>query len=154
MLLVICRTEVAGEHCSVILLDSLRSRSERKKGSSFATNVTAVKGGVITPYTENKTKSFSTHNCLFCLQSCHTVDKCPQFKMKGTGYFFGLPESRPHKQRLQELLGLQCVPAKAPRSPSYRAVGERNNLTATPTVCEPSKCFKCNVSDLWPYWGW
>ena len=57
--------------------------TQRKKGSSFATNVTAVKDGSITQYTENKTKSSTIHNCLFCSQNVHSLDKCPQFKMKG-----------------------------------------------------------------------
>ena len=55
---------------------------QRKKGRSFATNVIAVKEGVITLYTGNKTKSFSTHNCLFCSHSSHSLDKCSQSKAK------------------------------------------------------------------------
>ena len=56
---------------------------QRKKGSSFATNVTAVKDGFRTQCTEEKNKSSSIHNCLFCSISYHSLDKCPQFKMKG-----------------------------------------------------------------------
>lgn len=96
---------------------------QRKKGSSFATNVTAVKEGVITQYTGNKTKSFTTHSCLYCSHSNYSQfkvkvhrDKINFIKEKG---MFWLPESRPHKQRLQELFGLQRVSPKAPRSSSY-----------------------------------
>ena len=53
---------------------------QRKKGSSFATNVTTVKDGVITQHTGNKIKS-STLNCLFCSQVNHSMDQCSQFKM-------------------------------------------------------------------------
>lgn len=54
---------------------------QRKRGSSFATNVTAVKEGVITQHTGNNARHF-TLNCLFCTQGNHSLDQCSQFKMK------------------------------------------------------------------------
>ncbi|XP_023192317.1 uncharacterized protein LOC111609249 isoform X1 [Xiphophorus maculatus] len=57
------------------------SSKQRKKGSSFATNVSTIPEAR-THSTENKIKSTVLHSCLFCLQRNHLLENCMQFKAK------------------------------------------------------------------------
>lgn len=73
---------IQDSHLTTPKASSASRLKQRKKGRSFATNVTAVKDGVTAQHSGNKTKSSSSHSCLFCLQSSHSMDQCSQFKAK------------------------------------------------------------------------
>lgn len=53
---------------------------QRRKGSSYVTNVTPVREEAMARPAEHSTPS--THCCLFCLQRNHTLGQCSQFKAK------------------------------------------------------------------------
>ncbi|XP_017297078.2 uncharacterized protein LOC108251331 [Kryptolebias marmoratus] len=53
--------------------------NQKKRGSSYATNVITLNNECAS---ENKSKSSKSHSCLYCLLSNHTVDKCFKFKEK------------------------------------------------------------------------
>lgn len=53
---------------------------QRRKGSSYVTNVTPVREEAMARPAEHSTHS--THCCLFCLQRNHTLGQCSQFKAK------------------------------------------------------------------------
>lgn len=57
------------------------STKQRKKGSSFATNVSTVPG-VKAQSTGSRTNPTVLHSCLFCSQSNHLLENCKQFKAK------------------------------------------------------------------------
>nr|XP_057925588.1 uncharacterized protein LOC131127575 isoform X1 [Doryrhamphus excisus]XP_057925589.1 uncharacterized protein LOC131127575 isoform X1 [Doryrhamphus excisus] len=56
--------------------------NQRKKQSSFATNVTEVQDGGTSQHTITQAKVPFVQNCLFCSQSSHSLDKCSQFEVK------------------------------------------------------------------------
>lgn len=57
---------------------------KERKGSSFATNVTAVGGKGRPEWMENKSHSSTLplQGCMFCKKSGHSLEKCTQFKGK------------------------------------------------------------------------
>ncbi|KAK0136293.1 hypothetical protein N1851_027802 [Merluccius polli] len=102
---------------------SSSQQRERRKGSSYATNVTPVREDAVAQPAGHKNNTSSTRCCLFCLQRNHTMDQCSQFKtkahrdkisfIKDKGICFGLPEGRPYKQRLQ---GVEWIAMYATRN--------------------------------------
>ena len=94
---------------------SSSQQRERRKGSSYATNVTPAREDAVAQPAGHKNNTSSTRCCLFCLQRNHTMDQCLQSTSgqdqlhQGQGYLFWLPEGRPYKQRLQGWIAMYAT---------------------------------------------
>lgn len=153
---------IQDSHLPIPKASSASHLKQRKKGSSFATNVTAVKEGVTAQHSGNKTKFFSSHNCLFCLQSSHSMDQCSQFKakihwdkinfIKEKGICFGCLKVGHTSKDCRSRLDCNVCHQK---HPGVLHIERQDKGTSSEQAqqSESTKCIDYNVSDLWPYWG-
>ena len=135
---------------------------QRKKESSFATNVTTIKEGDMAQCIGNKIKPSSIPSCLFCLQTNHLLDNCSKFRMKlhrdkinfikEKGICFGCLKVGHMSKDCRSHLECNVCNQKHPRILHIERQDKGTSSKQSQQTVS-SVCFNCNDTDLWSYWG-